>query len=376
MRIDLSVRLTLFAAVLIALTTAIVAVTTLTVGVDQFGEAIARGDAFSAIPGLLLALLFARHITASLSRISNVFRTVEQGDLDSRVASQRRDEIGDLARALDQMVARLDLEHRELANTQHKASLTAKALVTSDRLAAVGHLAAGVAHEVNNPLTYVRSNLGQLRAHWSFVQKLLADRALDDEAQLILGEGEELIDESLEGVERAVSIVRDIKGFAHSGSETHESVELNMLLDSVLRVASPQLGPEVRIDRRYAASICVTGSGQELKQVFLNLILNASQAIGDTGTIRIETREEGNHAVVSVVDDGAGIDPEALEWLFDPFFTTKPVGQGTGLGLSISHEIIKRHGGEIHVESLPGEGSRFSVQLPLDASPPGANQSG
>ncbi|MCP5041862.1 MAG: HAMP domain-containing protein, partial [bacterium] len=367
MRIDLSVRLTLFAAVLIALTTAIVAVTTLTAGVDQFGEAIARGVAFSAIPGLLLALLFARHITASLSRISNVFRTVEQGDLDSRVASQRRDEIGDLARALDQMVARLDLEHRELANTQHKASLTAKALVTSERLAAVGQLAAGVAHEVNNPLTYVRSNLGQLRAHWSFVQKLLADRVLDDEAQLIVGEGEELIDESLEGVERAVSIVRDIKGFAHSGSETHESVELNMLLDSVLRVASPQLGPEVRIDRRYAASICVTGSGQELKQVFLNLILNASQAIGDTGTIRIETREEGNHAVVSVVDDGAGIDPEALEWLFDPFFTTKPVGQGTGLGLSISHEIIKRHGGEIHVESLPGEGSRFSVQLPLDA---------
>jgi signal transduction histidine kinase len=123
----------------------------------------------------------------------------------------------------------------------------------------------------------------------------------------------------------------------------------------------------VRFEKSYAESICVPGSGQELKQVFLNLILNAWQAIGESGTIRIETRQSGQFAIVQIEDDGAGIEENVLERMFDPFFTTKPVGQGTGLGLSISHEIIMRHRGEIQVESVLGEGTRFSVLLPVQA---------
>ncbi|MBW2726331.1 MAG: HAMP domain-containing protein [Deltaproteobacteria bacterium] len=365
LRVNLSVRLVLFAAAIIGLTVGVHSLS-ISANAGPFPvEGILRSAFFSAIPGLGLAILFARNLSRSLSRVGVAFRAVADGNLESRVAIERQDEIGDLARNFDRLVERLEADREQFESTREKAALTSKALVTAGRLAAVGQLAAGVAHEINNPLTYVRANLGQLRGHWSAIQKLIEDEAIDGAVAAILGEGEELIDESLEGVERAVAIVRDIKGFAHSESDSQEDVELNSLLDSVLRVASPQFGVGMHFVKDYSETVCVPGSGQELKQVFLNLIVNACQAIGESGTIRIETRESPHFAIVHIEDDGAGIEEKVIERIFDPFFTTKPVGQGTGLGLSISHEIIMRHRGEIRVESIPGEGTRFSVLLPL-----------
>ena len=238
-------------------------------------------------------------------------------------------------------------------------------LATSGRLAAVGQLAAGIAHEINNPLAFVRANLSVLRDHWQTLTKALDERAETDSIAEIVSDGEEIIDESLEGVDRAVSIVRDVREFSHAGGGQREWADLNQLLDRVTRVATPGLGPAIRIDRQYGEIPMVLSSPQQLKQVFLNLIVNAIQAVGEAGTIRLCTETKDDAVLVRVEDDGCGIPDDDIERIFDPFFTTKAVGQGTGLGLSISYEIIRNHGGEISVEPKADGGTCICVRLPI-----------
>jgi signal transduction histidine kinase len=247
-------------------------------------------------------------------------------------------------------------------------------LLLSGRLAAVGELAAGVAHEINNPLAYVRSNLSMLSHHWAEVRS--AQDPADSEATSadlagarsrfaeILDEGDDLLTESLEGVDRASSIVQDIKGFAHAGTENRETVDLNPLLESVLRIAAPQLNASVQLDTNFSPLPLIQCAPQQIKQVFLNLILNSSQAIRDEGFILVESQRADDWVVIRVLDNGEGISSDVIDRVFDPFFTTKPVGEGTGLGLSISYEILRRHGGEIIVASS-SSGSCFEVRLPV-----------
>lgn len=240
-------------------------------------------------------------------------------------------------------------------------------LVTSGRLAAVGELAAGVAHEINNPIAYVRTNLGLLRSHWQRLTKEVEDRrGSGGELDEALDEGDDLIGECVEGIDRAAAIVRDVKAFSHAGSRERVSTDLAPLLERVLRVAAPQLRGRARVQLELDPGLPpVRCAPQELQQVFLNLILNAGHAVGAAGRIRIESYRDRDDAVVVVADDGDGIAPEDLDRIFDPFFTTKPVGEGTGLGLAISYQIVRNHGGEIRVESAPGEGTAFRVRLPL-----------
>jgi PAS domain S-box-containing protein len=240
-------------------------------------------------------------------------------------------------------------------------------LVLSGRMAAVGQLAAGVAHEVNNPASYVRTNMLLLREYWQSVNTLLEKHRLErsDDAHVVFADGAELIDESIEGIERITAIVDQIRRFSHAKSGERERAELHLLLEAVARMARPRLHANVRIERRFGSVPPVECAPRELEQVLLNLLLNAADAVGENGTIRLATSASGGRARIDVEDDGCGIAPEALERVFDPFFTTKPVGQGTGLGLSISYEIVQRHGGEITVRSEVGRGSVFSVFLPL-----------
>jgi signal transduction histidine kinase len=236
-------------------------------------------------------------------------------------------------------------------------------LVTSGRLAAVGELAAGIAHEINNPTAYVRANLGQLRDAWAELAKRLPPRGQEPELDALLSEGEELIDESLEGVGRTAAIVRDVKGFAHRGAGVREVVDLNQLLREVLRIAQPQLHDRVAIEFRLGENSGIQGLPQELKQLFLNLVVNANQAIAERGTICVTTHQEDGHVIARIEDDGCGISPQNRGRIFDPFFTTKPVGEGTGLGLAISHQIAQNHGAELFVDSEPGRGTAISVRF-------------
>jgi PAS domain S-box-containing protein len=239
-------------------------------------------------------------------------------------------------------------------------------LVTSARRSAIGELAAGIAHEINNPISFIRANLSLLRSHWSALGGLMKDRGDAGSVVELLEEGDELIEECIEGVDRAASFVREVKGFSHAGCGERELVDLNLLLENVLRVAAPQLRHRARIERHFAELPLISCAQQEIKQVLLNVVLNARQALGpEGGEIELGTKVSGSEVVVTVRDDGCGIPAEAVERLFDPFFTTKPGGEGTGLGLVISREIVRRHGGDIRIESALGRGTTVRIRLPI-----------
>jgi signal transduction histidine kinase len=238
-------------------------------------------------------------------------------------------------------------------------------LVISSRLAAVGELAAGIAHEINNPIAYVRSNLSLLAQHWQTLAAEVGKTERGPALAEVCAEGDELLAESLGGVDRVAEIVRDVKGISHAGGGERKLVSLNPILERVVRVASHQV--DARIETALRELPPVLAAPQELEQVFLNLVLNAGQATGSGGRIRIETSVDGKGVEALVEDDGEGIPPENLSRIFDPFFTTKPQGEGTGLGLAISYQIVRRHGGEITVASERGKRTLFCVRLPAAA---------
>jgi len=250
-------------------------------------------------------------------------------------------------------------------------------LLTSARLAAVGELAAGLAHEINNPIAYVKANLSTLREHWLAVfdawpggadseADAKADAKADSKVDIrtLFEDGLDMLDESLEGVDRTAAIVRDVRSFSHAGGGVAEPVDPDESIDRALRMAAHQLPASIRILRGPRVEVVVEAVRRELEQVLLNLMINAGQALEGEGTIRVGTTLRDGAVVISIADDGRGISPEVIDRIFDPFFTTKPVGEGTGLGLSISHEIVRRHGGRLEVSSQPGRGSEFRVILP------------
>ena len=246
---------------------------------------------------------------------------------------------------------------REVASLRNR-------LVTSGRLAAVGQLAAGIAHEINNPIAYVQSNINMLEEHWEAVSAEFAKNEREAEVAPTFADGREMIEELRDGLTRVTAIVRDVGGFSGDSGPTRESSEINKLLETAVRVAHPQLRQRAEISRCYGELPLVPCVPQELMQVFLNLLLNAAHSIEAMGEIRLETEAHGDWIDVRVTDNGAGMDPETLKQIFTPFFTTKPVGEGTGLGLPISRQIVEKHGGTIDVESTPGVGTIFKVRLP------------
>ncbi len=241
-------------------------------------------------------------------------------------------------------------------------------VLLSGRMAAVGQLAAGIAHEINTPLAWVRSNLGRLQEHWQVVSGWARGETPVEDPEALLAEGEELIQESFEGVDRTAAIVRDVRELSHGGHGEQQLVDVNELLETIQRVAAAQLR-HVRIERDYGEIPPIVCAPREIQQVFLNLLVNAADAVGDRGLVRIATRCFDDTLHVGFQDDGCGIAPDCLDRIFDPFFTTKPVGEGTGLGLPLSYEIVRRHGGEIQIASERDVGSCFTVVLPLEAKP-------
>ncbi|MBM7112896.1 sensor histidine kinase [Archangium primigenium] len=253
-----------------------------------------------------------------------------------------------------------------------------RASLQNDRLASLGVLAAGIAHEINNPIAYLLTNMGLLR-EWmdELEQRLLRLPGPTAHARQFLGEARQVLSESIVGCRRIRDIVRDMRFFSHASDESLESVDVNASLDFALRMAEAQCRGTARLEKACDAALPpVLASESRLTQVFLNLIVNALQAMGSSSpqhnVLRVSSRQEADVVRVDVSDTGHGIPPEVLPRIFDPFFTTKPAGTGTGLGLSISHALVRKMGGELRVSSEPGRGTTFSLLLPRGAAEPSA----
>ncbi len=245
-----------------------------------------------------------------------------------------------------------------------KSALEQK-LRQSQKMEALGELASGIAHEINNPMAYVRANLGIMGESWSDLHKELGDAQVPARAMEKLGDFESLIEESMEGVERTIAIATDMREFAHAGSEQRGVTELREILEASVRLTNAFRPETVSIHENYGNDLVIRGAHGPLRQVFLNLLVNGLQAIGPHGEIWIEAERKADHIRVRIHDNGPGVPLSARDRLFDPFFTTKPAGEGTGLGLYISYQIIRSHDGEILVDDGPEGGACFEVQLPI-----------
>jgi two-component system NtrC family sensor kinase len=259
-------------------------------------------------------------------------------------------------------------------------------LLQTDKLASIGQLAAGVAHEINNPLGYVYSNLHTLRDYVTGLLRLVgayeeverglptAEAAWDSlhvvksgiDIGHVRGDVIDLLAESQEGIQRVKRIVQDLKEFSHADSDDKwRLVDLHKGLDSTLNIAKNEFKYKATVEKDYGCLPAVECVMSQINQVFMNILINAGQAITENGKIRIATGVEGDEVWVDISDNGCGIAPESIGHIFDPFFTTKQVGIGTGLGLSLSYSIVEKHGGRIEVDSQPGNGARFRVRLPI-----------
>ncbi|MBI5921350.1 MAG: PAS domain S-box protein [Betaproteobacteria bacterium] len=286
---------------------------------------------------------------------------------------------------------RLQLENIAKINAQlvaanQQLNQTQNQLLQSEKMASIGLLAAGVAHEINNPIGYVFSNLGTLEKYLADVFELVTK--YEEAEKRMVGATEELGDvrqfkakidldylrediqallaESREGLMRVKKIVLDLKDFSHTGSaEEWKWADVQQGLESTLGVVWNELKYKCEVIKEYAQLPQIQCLPSQLNQVFMNLLVNAAHAIEIRGIVTIRTGEEADQVWVEIKDTGKGIAPENLPHLFDPFFTTKAVGQGTGLGLSVSYSIVEKHHGRIEVHSELGQGATFRVWLPI-----------
>lgn len=273
----------------------------------------------------------------------------------------------------------------EVQRRQQEVQVVQMQLLQSEKLAAIGQLAAGIAHEINNPIGFVNSNLNTLNEYVADLlsileryEQLLSQMTTPDQIavplQALLQEKKlvyiredlpQLIKESCDGLARVKSIIQDLKNFSHVEGSEWEYVDLHKGLDSTINIIWNELKYHCKVHKDYGDIPEVYCLPSQLNQVFMNLLVNAGQAIQGNGDITISTACHENEIWVEIADTGQGIPPEHLNRLFEPFFTTKPVGKGTGLGLSISKGIIEKHHGRLEVSSILGQGSRFRVVLPL-----------
>ena len=255
-------------------------------------------------------------------------------------------------------------------------------------MASVGQLAAGVAHEINNPIGYVYSNLSTLETYTQDLVRLVsvyeaAESSITDtdvmekirvakvaaDIQFLRTDMRALMDETREGIGRVKKIVQDLKDFSRiDNSDVWHWANLHQGLDTTLNIIWNELKYKAEVRKEYADIPEVECYPSQLNQVFMNLLVNAGHAIEDKGVITIRTGQAGEQVWIEIEDSGQGIDAQNLKRIFDPFFTTKPIGEGTGLGLSLSYSIVKKHGGLLEVESVVGQGTKFRVTLPIQQS--------
>ncbi|MBK7301467.1 MAG: ATPase [Moraxellaceae bacterium] len=302
--------------------------------------------------------------------------------------------MGAVLHLLSAMEKQISQSAQDLNKAYKQLSSSQAQLVQSEKMAALGQMVAGVAHEINTPLGYVNNNVEMMReffaqmsfmlqAHERVANTILSPNtsdvdiaeslaALDDaKADIDLTQWfadlDSLFNDTFYGVEQISELVSGLKDFSRLDQAVMDNISLNDCVENALLIARNTLKYKVEVIKRLEVLPHIRCTASQINQVLLNLFTNAAQAIGDKGYLLIKTWSDEQQVYVSVQDTGKGIEPQNLAKIFDPFFTTKPVGQGTGLGLSISYKIIQQHGGSIRVVSQVGKGTRFVIALPRHA---------
>ncbi|WP_342620477.1 ATP-binding protein [Rhodoferax sp. GW822-FHT02A01] len=342
---------------------------------------------------LISHLFLGQHVVGRLLQVSHYLRLDDGQTAQAQVPVTGGDEIGQMARAVELFMndrqklyttnLTLEQERARLADVIKKLEQTQSQLLQSEKMAAIGQLAAGVAHEINNPIGFVISNLGTFKGYVADLLDILScyeskEGELAEETRakilalkktidiLFLREDvANLLNESMDGMQRVKRIVQDLKDFSHVDSSGLQMANLEHGLDTTINMVRSELNDKVEVLKEYANIPEIECLPAELNQVFLNLIVNAIQAIPSQGTITLRTGADQESVWVEVQDTGVGIQAENIGRIFEPFFTTKAIGQGTGLGLSLSYGIVQKHGGQISVRSQIGIGTVFRVTLPM-----------
>lgn len=314
---------------------------------------------------------------------------------DITVERKKNEEIRILNRRLKEAFKQIKSKNDKLEKTLNRLKDTQSQMLQSEKMSSIGQLAAGVAHEINNPTGFVSSNLKTLSDYQREISMLMeryrnlgadirstvnrgrcpasieekADRIAEEESQVdidfIIGDTNDLIKESLEGMERIEKIVIDLKDFAHPGEDELQLADINKNLASTLNIVWNELKYKSTVKKDYGDLPLIYCYPHQLNQVFMNILVNSAQAIEKRGEIKITTKSLNNHVEVKISDTGVGIPKENLSKIFDPFFTTKDVGKGTGLGMNVAYNIIKKHNGTIDVKSEAGKGTEFTVTIPM-----------
>lgn len=283
-------------------------------------------------------------------------------------------------------------KNKKLDETLADLKATQAQILQSEKMAGIGQLAAGVAHEINNPIGFIGSNLDALTDYMEDVTNLLEKyKALQEgiksgagtitdeikkqltevvefeeeiEIDYLKEDIPELLEDCKEGTQRVGQIVADLKSFAHPGNDKQMLMDVNAGLETTLNVVHNEIKYKATVKKEFGKISMVEGFPQKLNQVFMNILVNAAQAIEENGEVSVTTLMEDKNVIVKISDNGCGIAPENLPKVFDPFFTTKEIGKGTGLGMNIAYNIIEEHGGKITVNSEVGKGTTFTISLP------------
>jgi signal transduction histidine kinase len=366
-------------------------------GLCAFGVVLARKHRREGMPlGIFLGLVkFFRQAYLDLVRSAGLPREEEEGHLRYVERFFDRNEVAVCvswtSESVSGVVAELREENDEITRKNLRLNETLAALkgaqakvLHQEKMASIGLLAAGVAHEISNPIGFIHSNLSTLGKYLSRIVRFLAVQSgciaagappeqvgfvRQEQAGLkidyIVKDLEDLVRESLEGAERVQSIVADLKSFSRVDESDYRPADLNESLRSTINIAWNEIRHKATLQKELGEIPRTRCYPQQMSQVFMNLLVNAAHAIEGRGVITVRSWKEGGYVCVSVADTGRGIPEENLNRIFEPFFTTKEAGRGTGLGLSIACDIVKKHNGEIAVRSEAGKGTVFTVRIPV-----------